>query len=181
MPRDAQRQKVYAWERAHVWPLFADATHQLTLPACERLVQRVFQRYGQKAPKVYNGRGKRNASWSLYGIQLPRWARTTWVVLHECAHGLQHVFAPDDPHHGAAFMGLYLELLHRFGKVPRRQLQRSAQAAGLQVAWAAYCEPPDFKLVRQLASLRNQELAAWSHYKTLQQQRIALERQLKSS
>lgn len=78
-------------------------------------------------PKVTDGRGRRHACGSRQVIKLPRWSRTTAVVLHECAHGL----AADM--HGPVFAAVYVELLARFAGLDADRLRRTAAAACVEV------------------------------------------------
>jgi hypothetical protein len=108
--RDNQRSKVYAWENDLRLP--DEAQSKLTLKDCERLAKRVYKAYGKPCPRVADGRGHRRATGSQWTIQLPKWARTGAVVLHECAHGLQEHFAPRRAAHGPEFVAIFAELLN---------------------------------------------------------------------
>lgn len=133
-PRDGQRSRVYRWEQEHVLPL---ADRRLSLAQCRELVARVYaaaERPDGAAdwapPQVADGRGRRHACGSRQVIKLPRWSRTTAIVLHECAHGL----AADM--HGPVFVAVYIELLVHFAGLDADQLRRTAASAGVEVGRA---------------------------------------------
>ena len=112
--RDAQRSKVYAWERAAVAPHFKN-TKELTLDECKELAR---QLYGARVV-VKDGRGCRSAlaytSRRVATIGLPKWARTPWVVAHEVAHWKAHRIDKGAPAHGGIFMAEYCKLLAEVG------------------------------------------------------------------
>lgn len=132
-PRDVQRSKVYRWEAEHVFP---HARTPLDLESCRSLVAAAYRWHERPDPRdpawappvVTDGRGRRHACGSRAVIKLPRWARTTAVVLHECAHGM----APDQ--HGPLFVACYVALLERFAGLDSAVLRASLAQAGVQVA-----------------------------------------------
>ena len=115
-PRDGQRAALYAWERSlREWPGAA-----LSLGGCQELVRTVWgDHLRSEAPLVTDGRGRRRACYTLpsHQIRLPRWSRTTLVVLHETAHGILCKTEARIAHHGPEFARLYLNLLYRYGGV----------------------------------------------------------------
>ena len=119
MERDSQRNAVYAWEgtvKAR-WPGEA-----MPLDECRALVARVWGDYspGVAPPQVTDGRGTRWARGSRRRVNLPRWARTPIVVLHETAHSL----SPTGPWHGPEFATLVIELWARYTKIPKAEARR---------------------------------------------------------
>lgn len=124
---DRQRSRVYRWEDRVVVP---GRDQPLTLDACRRLVETVYRwaeadcvhTPGWAPPIVGCGRGRRYACGSRAVIELPRWARTAPIVLHECAHGL----APDQ--HGPCFVAVYVALLERFLGLDGAMLRASLAA-----------------------------------------------------
>lgn len=131
-PRDFQRARVYRWEQEHVFP---HASEPLSLIACRALVERAY-RWREapgndpawSPPRVTDGRGRRHACGSREVIKLPRWARTTAIVLHECAHGMA------DDQHGPTFVGAYVALLEEFAGLDETGLRASLAKAGVAVA-----------------------------------------------
>jgi hypothetical protein len=116
--RDSQRSAVYAWEKSlPEWPGEA-----LSLAGCQELVRRVWgDHLHTDAPLVTDGRGRRRACYAPHNhqIRLPRWSRTSLVVLHEVAHAILFVSESPDSraHHGPEFARLYLNFLHHYGDV----------------------------------------------------------------
>lgn len=116
--------------------MFPQAGTALDLEACRSLVERAYRWYEAPAaataewrpPLVTDGRGRRHACGSREVIKLPRWARTTAVVLHECAHGMA------DDQHGPRFVAVYVALLERFAGFDATELRRSLAEAGVKVA-----------------------------------------------
>lgn len=133
-PRDSQRGAVYAWERkvAQEYPSLRVA---LTLPGCADLVRRVWHDYrpGKPMPDIRDGRGRRNAAGSPRAIWLPVWARQPYIVLHEVAHSL----APESPWHGRVFARLLVDLLVRYGDVPRDVVLRAGRTQKPRRVWFA--------------------------------------------
>ena len=181
--RDTQRQKTYNWERKVLHPVVHEPKeHQLTLPECEKLIESAFTRYGLTPPKIHNGGGYRHAQyipyWQCPVIVLPRWARTTCVVLHECAHGICKKYAPNDPGHGALFVRVFIDLIAHYGKLSATELSRSAKEARLKVAPATQCRVPNQTLVKRLTALRKREQEMQDTLQTVQNARAAMERKI---
>lgn len=165
MARDKQVSKVYAWERAAGIVVEAagwrsqthsisyghgtsrvsyrvDGAPALSLTACQVLICRVWWDYGRdpsRAPRVKDGRRTTwaRATWDNR-INLPRWARTRGVVLHEIAHALGHY--PEA--HGPQFVRLFIELLARYTSRTVPELRRSAREHGVKVATAGSVQKP---------------------------------------
>lgn len=106
---------------------------KLSLKECERLTKRVYKAYGKPSPRVADGRGHRR--WT---IQLPKWARTGAVVLHECAHGLQEHFAPRCADHGPEFVAIFAELLNMIYGCSVYWLEGEALKFRVNMAAASY-------------------------------------------
>ena len=137
--RDSQRAKVYKWERESLFP--RDRVH-LSLEDCKDIVSDAFDLYGIPTPTVADGRGTRWARGSLRRINLPIWARTLPVVLHESAHGITSRFDATAAPHGPLFVRIYIDLASRFMDIPISDLRRSARAKRIRVGRAAACCPP---------------------------------------
>lgn len=115
--RDSQRSKLYKAEHV-AW--IDRQTRYDDLDACVEYLRKVWTSEWTRSqfdrarawplPKVVDGRGTRSATGSIRRINLPRWARTDWVILHECAHAL----TPERPAHGRAFARTFLALVQHF-------------------------------------------------------------------
>lgn len=120
-PRDNQRTAVYRWEDA-VINTSGNAfylKHVMPLPECEALIRRVFRDYKPLArpPRVKDGRGTKDAYGNSWVINLPKWARTIPVILHEIAHALD----PRGAWHGPEFARLMLDLLVKYAGIDREK------------------------------------------------------------
>lgn len=115
-PRDTQRSRVYAAERA----AFGNGGPEgMTIEEVERFVATLWESGTARrararedcrrraAPIVYDGRGCRRATGGFGQVTIPRWARSRWVICHEVAHCI----AGNRPWHGPAFCRVYLELI----------------------------------------------------------------------
>jgi len=73
---------------------------------------------GVKKIYIKDGRGRRRAcAWSkgIHGkrneISLPKWSRSTWIIIHECAHILTSKTDKGTAPHGAVFCTHYVNLV----------------------------------------------------------------------
>ena len=131
--RDHQRSKVYAWEERFVAP------------------------YDPSSIVFAQAQGMVDAIWSEMGLRfppkvepLPRQARSTmadanrltirladtcagWWLLHELAHALTSTHDGRSDGHGANFMGLYVQLLTRYLRLPLDALLTSVHATGIDI------------------------------------------------
>lgn len=136
MTRDSQRQKLYDAERAALDVKGLTMKRWETVPEMQAYVNKLldsawFKRHWPRkggsegiwlgangfvfAPKVEvrDGRGHRRATYGGGVIQMPKWARKEWVMLHELAHYV----TPQRPAHGWQFAANYLLLVqHQLGK-----------------------------------------------------------------
>jgi len=60
--------------------------------------------------RISDGRGTRIARGGGSWMNMPKWARSKWVILHEIAHNIQF----EDPGHGWQFAAIYLDMVGRF-------------------------------------------------------------------
>jgi hypothetical protein len=108
--RDSQRSKLYKAERA-AWACY-DTQPYLTLDECKKLIHKCAKFSHGPRPTVTDGRGTRFARGSSWRINLPKWARTAPVVLHEYAHALtSHMTVAA---HGPEFAAAFVKLTRRF-------------------------------------------------------------------
>ncbi len=126
--RDSQRSKVYRAERAAF--LGTPYSKSMELNDIEKWVQRIVdspwtqKHLGKRNQiKVKDGRGTTWARGSRSGwINLPRWARVNWIVLHE----LSHVYSSKGPVHGWNFCRIFLMLVrHWMGQEAHDALKKS--------------------------------------------------------
>lgn len=149
--RDSQRSKVYRWERDKIFPMDKEL---LLLDDCKSLIEEVFDRYALPMPDVADGRGTTRARGSTNRINLPRWARTRPVILHESAHGIADRFDATSAWHGPLFMRIYIDLIHRYMGKPITEIRRSARERRIRVGKSAACKPHPRKLVVELKKAR---------------------------
>lgn len=139
-PRDNQRSRVYAWERAVSLKLKGRTLYQgefNSLEQCEAFMLPIWRaergRLGLAkvvAPTLArNLWGQRKATASeFHVIKLPRWARSRWVILHEMAHRL----TPTDEAHGPRFVGVLIGLAARWLEYDAHQLMALADELGVR-------------------------------------------------
>lgn len=134
--RDNQRSRVYAWERSAI-----DPAHRLACFATSEEVSAWLSPIWRKerarvglagtpAPTVTRAhRGQlRPYAHHDHRISLPKWARSTWVALHELAHRL----TPQDEAHGPRFVGVLIGLGCRHLDLDAAELMRAADQAGVK-------------------------------------------------
>lgn len=142
--RDSQRARVYAWERAQPWwqvarrgsgytEVASSVVRPLTLAECEKYLSKVLRKAGALPVRVRDGRGSPNAKGWTTGVQLPVFARSRPVILHEAAHVIasqRGLFVK----HGPEFVRIYLDLVSRHLHVNPGALLASARGARVKVA-----------------------------------------------
>ncbi|MFC7554740.1 hypothetical protein ACFQU7_24785 [Pseudoroseomonas wenyumeiae] len=67
----------------------------------------------------------------------PQWP--SWLLLHELAHAMTSTHDGASDGHGPRFMGLYLQLLERYLRLPASALAPSLAEAG--IAWDPTARP----------------------------------------
>jgi putative metallohydrolase (TIGR04338 family) len=78
-------------------------------------IQRRYAPYLRSTLTVSDGRGRRRACGGYGRIRMPKWARTTYIVLHETAHTLTiRKYGEGTSAHGREYAAIYLDLV-RFG------------------------------------------------------------------
>ena len=111
-PRDSQRARLYRAEGE------VDAGRRLpTVARMQDYVDEIvgagwfLARWGERAFEVRPGFGHRRATADEHGVlQMPRWARSELVLLHEVAHCLAPLSAAS---HGPEYAGVLLALARR--------------------------------------------------------------------
>lgn len=129
MARDFQRSRVYKAERADAFTAYSQevgSIHDVRAYVDKITSSRWWRnRCPVKSVQVWDGRGTRIAYGGLFcsgskfgwGISLPRWARTHWVILHELAHVITEAngyYDDGHPAHGREFCATFLELTRRW-------------------------------------------------------------------
>lgn len=132
--RDSQRRKLYRWERYFV-ERYLPEPEKMTLDRCERFITNVCIAEQIDTVKVSCGKGKRTATYSpmRHEINLPDWAKTHWVCLHEIAHAkMRHVGVAS---HGPEYAKFYCYLLqkHLFNHITLAFIERDAMMFGLRL------------------------------------------------
>ena len=131
--RDSQRARLYRAEGE------VDTGRALpTVPLLQAYVDDLVQtdwfeaRWGTRSIQVRPGHGHRRATADEHGVlQMPRWARSELVLLHEVAHCLT---PPGCAPHGAEYAGILLCLVRRrMGLAPAQALEEAF--LGQRVAW----------------------------------------------
>ena len=142
--RDQQRKKVYDWAHSLTDYYKAD----LTLSECDDLIHKAlvwwFRNNDVLKVLVKDGRGTRMARGGYNSINLPVWARSRHVVLHEVAHTIvdRTIGNFTDGGHGPYFVRVFIELLGHFLKYNRADLTRSAKAVKVKVKPVKYLKRP---------------------------------------
>jgi hypothetical protein len=131
--RDGQRSKVYAWEERFVAP---HDPSTIVLAQAQGMVDAIWTEMGLRFPPKVE--------------PLPRQARSTmadanrltirladscpsWWLLHELSHALTSTHDGRSDGHGAKFMGLYVQLLARYLRLPMDDLLASVHGAGIEI------------------------------------------------
>jgi putative metallohydrolase (TIGR04338 family) len=118
-PRDSQKSRLYKAERE---ALNQRSKRLETVGEISKFVDRIKKRatikrrYGPELRSsifIGDGRGKRNAGGDRFGIYMPKWSRTEYIVLHEMAHciacrkyGRYNIAA-----HGREYAAVYIDLV----------------------------------------------------------------------
>ncbi|MBI0539523.1 hypothetical protein D9599_28860 [Roseomonas sp. KE2513] len=131
--RDRQRARVYAWEDRVVAP---HAPDRIPFSAAQSMVDAIWAGMGLRwPPKVERLPGQasvREADATRLRLRLPE-ALPSWVLLHELAHSMTSTAEGNTDGHGPRFMGLYLQLLERYLRLPATSLLPSLREARIEV------------------------------------------------
>ena len=168
-PRDQQRSRVYAWEKAASSKLTRMLDGQVSVhrhhdsefesvAQCSDFLAPIWLaergRYGRARvpmPKIERpswGQRSALAHWD-HRITLPKWARNRWVILHESAHRL----TPGDEAHGPRFVGVLIGLLARHGGYDANELMATADEAGVKYHVRSIGSVPVLSLSERLQRL----------------------------
>lgn len=129
---DRQRARVYAWEDAQV---ASRGTDRQPFAAAQSMVDAVWAELGLRHPPAVEPLPRQarrlQADANRLRLRLPEHF-PSWLLLHELAHALSSTAEGDSDGHGPRFMGLYLQLLDRYLRLPPATLAPSLRAAGIQ-------------------------------------------------
>lgn len=141
-PRDSQRAKVYDFHR--------DFPVERTLGEWETasLIAKVFDDHDLLVPSIkifpvkytsssWRTRHKAHYSTSDHQIMITLAMTYPHYILHECAHGLIHLWTEKDRSievHGGLFMAVMLDLLEKYGNYNRRFIDGLAFARKIRVS-----------------------------------------------
>jgi hypothetical protein len=135
--RDHQRSRVYAWENRVVAP---HAPDPIPFSGAQAMVDAIWAEMGLRWPpkveKLPRQATVRQADASRLVLRLPE-ALPSWILLHELAHAMTSTAEGATDGHGPRFMGLYLQLLERYLRLPTSLLLPSLQEACIEVDLAA--------------------------------------------
>jgi len=138
-PADRQRARVYAWEDRHVAPHGGDL---LPFTAMQPMVNAIWAELGLRYPPAVEPLPRQarrlQADANRLRLRVPE-QLPSWVLLHELAHALSSTHDGASDGHGPCFMGLYLQLLERYLRLPMAQLAPSLAEAG--IAWDPAAKP----------------------------------------
>ena len=132
-PRDVQRSRVYAWENAYVAP--HDQTN-IAFSDAQGIVDAIWADMRLRYPPKVEPLSPRNtgvlAQATRLALYLPQ--RTpSWCILHELAHCMSMTHDGHSDGHGPVFMGLYVQLLERYMRLPCASLNDALATAAIRV------------------------------------------------
>lgn len=132
--RDSQRRKLYRWER-YFMERYLPEPEKMSLDRCKDYITAVCIMEQIEVTAVTCGKGKRTATYSpmRHEINLPDWAKTHWVCLHELAHAKMHNAGVES--HGPEYVKFYCYLLqkHLFNHMTLAFIERDAFMFGLRL------------------------------------------------
>lgn len=132
-PADRQRARVYAWEDAVITK--AD-TSVVPFSLAQGMVDAIWSEFGllypPKVERLPRQSRRLTADGSRLRLRLPELI-PSWLLLHELAHALSSAADGASDGHGRDFMGLYVNLLSRYLRLPAVELIRSATEAGIKI------------------------------------------------
>jgi hypothetical protein len=131
--RDSQRSRLYAWEDRTIGQ--RDRT-QVGFAAAQGMVDAIWAEQGlaypPKVEKLPRQARAVLADASRLRLRLPE-NFPSWWLLHELAHAMTSTHDGQSDQHGPLFVGVYLQLLTRYLRLPQRELLHSLHAAGIRV------------------------------------------------
>ena len=122
--RDSQRSKVYAAETKAFeaepvdLPEVADVERFIAHVCSLGRVRESFPELGARTITVGDGRRRRSACADSRGVNMPRWSRRRWLVLHELSHTIMGRRHRNAVSHGWQYAEIYLLLVRHVLGVP---------------------------------------------------------------
>jgi hypothetical protein len=136
-PRDSQRARVYAWENREIAP---HDTTKIPFATAQAMVRAIWAEMGLSYPPEVASLPRQSravvADATRLRIRLPD-STLSWYVLHELAHAMTSTHEGKSDGHGPIFMGVYVQLLTRYLRLPLETLLRSLSQDGISVDLAA--------------------------------------------
>jgi hypothetical protein len=136
-PRDQQRARVYAWEDIEVAPHGADP---VPFDRLQPMVDAIWREMGLRFPPAIEPLPRQSRSLradaTRLRLRLPD-PVPSWLLLHELAHAMTSTHEGASDGHGPRFMGLYLQLLDRYLRLPLARLAPGLRQAGIAFDTAA--------------------------------------------
>ena len=130
---DRQRARVYAWEDAVV---AASDTSVVPFESAQGIVDAIWSELGLGYPPNVEQLPRQarhlQADGSRLRLRMPA-TIPSWLLLHEVAHALSSTEDGVSDMHGPIFMGLYVQLLTRYLRLPAAPLIQSAADAGIAI------------------------------------------------
>lgn len=131
--RDNQRGRVYAWEDEVIAPLDPSS---ISFSAAQGMVDAIWLEMGLRHPPKVEPLPvqvrRRLADASRLLLRLPT-LTPSWCLLHEMAHAMTSTHDGQSDQHGSVFMGIYVQLLVRYLRLPQPWLLATLRQAGVRV------------------------------------------------
>jgi hypothetical protein len=131
--RDCQKARVYRWEDRVIAPVDGGT---VPFAAAQGMVDAIWSELGlhypPKVERLPRQSRRLKADGSRMRLRLPE-SIPSWLLLHELAHALSSTADGASDGHAPDFMGLYVQLLDRYLRLPAADLIRSATAGGIVV------------------------------------------------
>jgi len=131
--RDEQRSRVYAWEDKIIVPRDSSL---IAYAAAQGMVEAIWSELGLRYPPRVEPLPKqattRMADGSRLALRLPL-QTPSWCLLHELVHALTSTHDGHSNQHGPAYVGIYVQLLVRYLRLPQPWLLATLERARVQV------------------------------------------------
>jgi hypothetical protein len=137
MKNDAQRSKVYAWERRFVAPRDQSSIpRSIMQPMVDAIWGELGLRWPPKVEAMPKNARRIFATGSRLRLRMPE-KSPSWLLLHELGHALTCTHEDHSDQHGPIFVGVYVMLLERYMRMDRDTLISSLALARISIDTAA--------------------------------------------